>query len=271
MFDYPFGHSKEEFKRLKNQHVFWSSRVQDHWEAARLTKEDIVLDAGCGPGFATIDFAKNTTHVYAADNDQASLDFVERTAIKLGLKNITAFQASDILDTKPVFLQDLLPTVVYLRWVLMYLGVERTKRALNELTAHVQKGTRLLIQDYLNYRSARLFPRSKAMDKAVQGFYQSMVESGCDPDIGFSLPGILNDIGFEIVWSRVVPILAISGSNEWEWPDEFFRLHTEKLKEEGHLSRGTYRQAMEDWDRASHDQSSSFYAWPTLQLVAYKR
>ncbi len=217
-----------------------------------------MLDAGCGPGFVSTDLAEQGVHVLASDGDQKSLDVLDARRQERGLSNIRAYPACDVLEL-PEFEPN--PTVAYMRWLLCYLGVEKTETLFRNLSRY--PGIRLLIHDFINYRSARLVPSSEAVQLVIGGFYREMK----DADIGFALPAILERCGFKITWKRIVTLAAAPNDLEWSWPDEFFRLHIPRLKNSEPFSEAFFR----DWNLAAENPGAFFCAWPVLQLVAVKR
>jgi SAM-dependent methyltransferase len=254
MMGYRYGYDEKEFERLQEQHRVWLPLTREHWQAGNVRSGDVVLDLGCGPGFASIELAKQGIRVLASDRDQKSLDALAARCTEHGITNIHLIPACDALDLPPL---EETPTVAYMRWFLCYLGAPKTETLVHRLS--LDPGSRLLVHDFINYRSARLEPASDAIQSVIETFYRGMK----DADIGFALPAILERCGFTVTWKRVVPLAITPRDPEWSWPDQFFRLHAPEVRN----SEAFFR----DWDLATKDADTLFYSWPVLQLVAVKR
>lgn len=257
MTDYIYGYDLSEFRRLEQQHRIWLPRIRKHWHAGAVRAEDVVLDLGCGPGFASTELAEQDVRVLAADRDQSSLDVLAARCREKGITGIHIYPACDVMEL-PRF--EVKPTAVYMRWLLCYLGASRTEELFRRPTfAGLDAGSRLLIHDFINYRSARLEPFSEAVQSVVEIYFQRIE----DADIGFVLPAILERCGFEVTWKRVVAMAIAPGDPEWPWPDEFFRLHVPLLE--------TVDAFFRDWNTAAENPGTLFYSWPVLQIVAVKK
>jgi ubiquinone/menaquinone biosynthesis C-methylase UbiE len=254
MTDYIYGYDLREFRRLEQQHRVWLPHTREHWQAGHVRAEDVVLDLGCGPGFASTELAEQDIRVLAADRDQSSLDVLAARCKEKAITGIHIYPACDVMELPRL---ELTPTAVYMRWLLCYLGASRTEALFNKLA--LKAGSRLLIHDFINYRSARLEPFSDAVQYVVETYFQRIK----DADIGFSLPAILERCGFEVTWKRVVAMAIAPSDPEWSWPDQFFRLHVPSLENADAFFR--------DWNKAAQNPGTLFYGWPVLQIVAVKK
>jgi hypothetical protein len=196
--------------------------------------------------------SRPAARVIALDRDPVSLSALRSR----GLKNIEVLPPIHFPDL-PEFSPR--PTVAYMRWLLCYLGAADTEALFRTLFDRLLPGGRLLIHDYINYRSARLEPPSKVVHDVIDAFYGEIKE------IGFSLPAILVRCGFQISWKRVVPMAITPADEAWSWPDQFFRLYVPQ-----HIPPELAKLFMEEWEVASKDPTTVFYSWPVIQIVAEK-
>src|SRR5215472_16066546 len=56
--DYVLGADEEEIECLGLQHASWRAHALAAWRTAGLGPRQIVLDVGCGPGYAAIELAR---------------------------------------------------------------------------------------------------------------------------------------------------------------------------------------------------------------------
>lgn len=78
--------SKEMAPRMQKSHY-----VEDFISRMNISKEDTVLDIGCGPGTLAIPLAKKVKHVIAIDFSSQMLEELEAYAVREGVKNITTY------------------------------------------------------------------------------------------------------------------------------------------------------------------------------------
>lgn len=256
MNDYIYGYDPREFRRLEQQHQVWLSRTHEHLIAADFRAGDVVLDLGCGPGFVSMQLASMGAHVLALDHDATSLNALAARCQEQGISGVRTYPPCDALDL-PEF--DVRPTMAYMRWLLCYLGTEKVEALLRKLP--LEAGGRLVVHDYINYRSAWREPGSDIVQAVIARFSHGFP----DGDIGFVLPAILGRCGFKITWKRVVALVIAPDDSEWVWPDQFFELHVpDKMPE----MAGAF---LRDWRDAAKSPGTLFYSWPVLQLVAVKK
>ena len=254
MSDYVYGYDPQEFRRLQEQHQVWWSRTREHLDAADFRAGDLVLDLGCGPGFVSTDLASMGAHVLACDQDLTSLHALEERCKEQAIAGVRVYPPC-VAPELPTF--DVTPTMVYMRWFLCYLGAAKTEALVRKLP--LEAGGRLLVHDYINYRSARREPPSDVIRSVIDTFAGTFFG-----DIGFALPSILERCGFQITWKRVVALAIAPNDPEWVWPDHFFELHVpSKIP----LLADAF---LQDWRAGAQDPGTLFYSWPVLQLVAVK-
>ena len=103
--DYLLGTHDEELERLGLQHRVWRPRVLDAWRRAGITTGMRIVDAGAGPGWATIDLAEIVGpdgRVHALERSQRFLAALEEAADLRGLNNIEAHELDLTTDPLPV-------------------------------------------------------------------------------------------------------------------------------------------------------------------------
>src|SRR5258707_14236582 len=96
--NYFVGVSERELDRLQEQHRAWLADTRRLWTEAGLTSRMKVLDLGSGPGFTTIDLAKDMSPsgaVVGLDKASTYLRHLEMRASDEGLSNVST-ECTDI-------------------------------------------------------------------------------------------------------------------------------------------------------------------------------
>ena len=107
--EYVLGTHDEEITRLGLQHRVWRPRALDAWIRAGFTTGQTLVDAGCGPGYATIDLAAITGpsgRVVAIDKSPRFLDALRSNAVRRNLTNIDIVKAGLDDDAPPAVQAD---------------------------------------------------------------------------------------------------------------------------------------------------------------------
>ena len=76
-------------ERLKLQHKLIKHHTRTHLEMAKISKDHIVYDVGCGPGVVTEELALRAKYVYAVDSSEDQLLLAKERIKKAGLDNVT--------------------------------------------------------------------------------------------------------------------------------------------------------------------------------------
>ncbi len=130
----------------------WRASVLDFWRSAGLTEGMTVVDAGAGPGYATMDPAEivgPTGKVIAVERSRRFLDALERQASARGLTNIQTIEA-DVLDFDWT---SLAADRLWCRWVLAF--VTDPRKAVLGMARAIRPGGALMIHEYYDYASWR--------------------------------------------------------------------------------------------------------------------
>lgn len=232
--DYVLGTSDEEIARLGLQHRVWRPRMLDAWRRAGFTVGQTILDAGCGPGYATLDLADIVGpggQVVAVDRSRRFLDALSIAASARGVSNVRVHELDLDEEGIPVAAAD----GAWCRWVLAFVNKPRT--ALARIAGTVRSGGAIVLHEYFDYATWRLAPRSELIEEFVAAVIRSWRERGGDPDIALEIPGWLEELGFDV--RALTPIVdVVRPSNYvWQWPATFLETNLERLVDLGHLTR----------------------------------
>lgn len=264
---YVIGTHDAEIARLGVQHRVWRSSVLDFWNVCGIAPGQTIIDAGAGPGYASIDLAEiagPAGKVIALERSRRFLDALGQMAKARGLANIEATE-TDLLDYRwPHAAADR----IWCRWVLTF--VSDPGRVLSGMIAALKPGGRLLIQEYYDYASWRLAPYSPEFEAYVRKIIARWRASGGEPDIGLALPKLLPDAGFIVESVRPVVFTAHTNDFNARWPMDFARQYVPTLVETGDMAKSEAAALETVLDRYDADPDALVITPGLLQIVARK-
>ena len=263
--DYVLGTHDEEVERLGLQHQVWRARTLDAWRSAGFTRGQTILDVGCGPGWAAMDLAGivgRNGRVIAFDRSQRFLDVLRERRDTANARQIEIVE----LDLDGGALPDANADGAWLRWVLAF--VRDPRALLSKVARALRPGGTVVIHEYFDYATWRVVPRSEAFESFVSTVMRSWRDAGGEPDIGLSLPGWLNDLGFDVRLSPIVELFR-PGDFGWQWPDAFVRVGASRLVDLGYMDRGDAERVLADVESAERERGF-FIAPSVLEVIATK-
>lgn len=232
--DYYLGTHDVEVRRLGVQHRVWRPAVLDVWRRAGLTVGSRVIDAGAGPGYASIDLGEiveDSGRVFALERSDRFLDALRDAAAARKLSNIETYALDLVTDPLPVRDVD----AVWIRWVFAF--VSDPIGVLNKLAGSLRKGGVLVVHEYMDWGSMNWTPRSPTLSGFIDVALREWRASGGEPDIAAQLLPRLHDAGLRLREARPI-IFAIKPDNYvWRWPATFIPNHARSLAERGAVSR----------------------------------
>ena len=262
---YVIGTHDAEIERLGVQHRVWRSSVLDLWRSAGLTEGMTVVDAGAGPGHATLDLAEivgPTGCVIAIERSRRFLDALERRAAARGLTNIRTIEA-DVLDFDWPSLQ---ADRLWCRWVLAF--VSDPRKAAHGMARAIRPGGALMMHEYYDYAAWRLAPYSKIFEDYVARIIASWRATGGEPDIALALPALLHEAGLAVTSVRPQVFAAQMTDFASRWPMGFAREFLPTLVENGTITPDDAQRIAADLDRAEADPTTIVITPGVLQIVA---
>ncbi len=280
--EYVLGTNESELHRLGFQHRLWSVPAHQLWERAQITPGKKVLDVGCGPGFASLDMAQivsdaNTTGqalggVVGVDESPSYIGFARDQATQRKLKNAQFFEG-DVTEIDKVLeaqgIEEGTFDLAYVRWVMCFVpDPEATIRAITKM---LKPGGRLMIQDYFNYGSMSIAPRSDVFEEVIDAIKRSWNEHGGDSDIMGRLPSIAINEGMRVDHLARVEIgTAQPGSTMWSWPATFWPVFIPRLEELGYITAQKHAQFLQVWEQWSNDPGAFMHLPPVYEMIATK-
>ncbi len=265
--DYVLGTRDEELARLGFQHRVWAAQAHALWERAGFAPGSTILDAGCGPGFATIELARlvgAAGRIIAADASEKFLDHLRR---QLAAGQITNVQPT-LVDVEKLDLPAGSLDGAYARWLLCF--VRDPQAVVAAVARALRPGGVFAVQDYFNYGTMTLAPRSALCSRVVEAVCESWRQRGGDPDIVARLPKMMAACGLQV--REIQPVLRVArpGSVLWDWPGSFVRIFVPTLVELGLLTRDEQTEFAAEWEQRSRDPHSFFFCPPAFDVIAVK-
>lgn len=263
--DYVIGTHDEEIERLGVQHRVWRPRVLECWREAGITKGSRVADVGAGPGYATIDLAEIVGaggEVVAVERSARFLRHASEVCRARGLRNVR-FREIDLMDG-PLGASDL--DAAWCRWVACFVTSPAT--LVSNIAASLREGGVAIFHEYVDYKTWRLAPRRHAFESFVNEVMASWRETGGEPDIAASLPGLLRDAGLRV--RRASPIVyAIKPADYfWQWPSSFVESFLPRLLELGRVDASWVEDVRREFQAAEADPSTIMLTPMVLEIVA---
>ena len=266
--DYVLGTHDEEIERLGVQHQVWRPRVRDAWRRAGFASGQVLLDVGCGPGFASLDLAGVVGpegRVIAVDRSRRFLDALEAACRRRGLHHVTTRE----LDLDGGELPARNAAGAWCRWVLAF--VQRPRDLLARIHDALAPGGVLVAHEYFDYSTWRLAPRSDEFEAFVRVVMESWRASGGEPDIALDLPRWLAELGFRIVELHPIIDVVPPASPIWTWPKSFVEVGLRRLVDLGALSPAR-AEAMRGAFAAAEAEPHTLMITPgVLEVIAIRR
>ena len=230
---YVLGTGDEELARLGLQHRAWRARALAAWRAAEIGPGQTVLDVGSGPGYASLDLAEMvgpSGRVVAIDKSERFLGALEAMRRERGLNNITPHKADLDGGEFPAVAADR----AWCRWVLSF--TNKPRDVLARLAASLRPEGVVILHEYFDYSTWRAAPRCLELEEFVSAVMASWRASGGEPDIALSLPGWLEELGFELRCVRPIVDIVQPGHMTWAWLRAFVEVGRQRLVDLGYLS-----------------------------------
>jgi ubiquinone/menaquinone biosynthesis C-methylase UbiE len=275
--EYVLGTDAFETSRLGLQHRLWSAAAHALWERAGVRPGSVVLDLGCGPGYAAFDLAmivgatnpgQPQGRVIALDESERFLRQLSQAAKARDKSNIDVVLCDAAALERERVLPDGAVDFVYARWVFCFLkDPEAVVRGLARL---LKPGGAIVVQDYFNYASMTLAPRRPIYDAVVAATAESWRSHGGNPDVAGHLPGMMARHGLRLDHLHVHQRIARPGSTLWAWPDSWWKSYVPKLVSMGFLTQSQASEFFAVWAEASNDPSTFAVVPPVFDLIAVK-
>ena len=266
--DYFIGVNSSEIDRLREQHEAWRPETDLLWKDAAFDACASIVDLGCGPGFTTLDLARQlrpSGEVCAVDKAASYLDYLAAQAAALGIVNVSTLNADLTRRGSIPRLFD----GAFCRWFLAFLR-DDLDEVIRNVRESLRPGGTFAAMEYLTLQTLTCSPPSAAFDAHTRAWIDFYARHGGDTSVGESLPQRLTAAGFEVRCVRRVGGVADPGHRWWAWWGRLIRDFGPQFVENGLLSAGEWQALQHDWAALS-DQPGAVMHTPTLLQVVAER
>jgi SAM-dependent methyltransferase len=263
--DYVLGTHREELERLGLQHAAWRATVLDCWRQAGIGSGWHVLDAGAGPGYASVDLAEvvgPAGQVTAVERSRRFVEAARATCKARGLEQVHVHELDLMSDPLPAAGLD----ASWCRWVASF--VASPAALVEKIATAIRPGGVAIFHEYADYGTWRLAPRSALVEEFVGHVMASWREAGGEPDVALALPSLLSAAGFRIRHAVPKIFCARPGEPFWEWPASFLGVNLSRLVELGRVSEGWAASVRRELDEREADGRTWMLTPLVLEIVA---
>ncbi len=264
---YILGTDQRELDRLRTQHQVWVSRMLSLCERAEIHAGHVVLDLGCGPGYASMDLARvvgQTGRVIARDQSRPFLAFLNAESKRRGLDNIEISHG----PAEDIALGPGSIDACYARWLFCWL--DDAQAMLQRVADALKPGGVVLMQEYLDWATMSILPDSDIFNRMVDACMNAWRVGGVTINITRHLPEMANAAGLKIEHFQPQERLGRIGSLEWQWMDGFYASYLPRLVERGLFDPVDHEAFQAEWRSRTKD-GRSFVCTPMMADVILRK
>lgn len=269
--EYVLGTRREEGDRLFRQHELWRPHTQQLWNDAGFSRDQRILDIGCGPGAAAVDLARLVGaegFIAGVERDAA---YVERARVELAAFAHAVHSMDLMVEPLPQSLHGHFDRT-WSRWVAMF--TPQPERVVQVAWDALVPGGVALFHEYVNYESYSLYPRDRGVGVSafVAAVIRATTDAGGNVNTGALLPTLMAARGWEIVWTRPMAFCLQPTDPMWEWPASFVRTFAPQLASQGRLEASLAALAVREVDEAASGRvPGAFFVPPTSIVIAARK
>lgn len=262
---YYLGTDAVEAWRLGVQHRVWRPHVLDVWGRAGVTDGSVVVDAGSGPGHATLDLAEIVGpggRVHALDRSDNFKAAIDAAAEARGLDNISFHSLDLATDDIPVSGADAL----FIRWVFIF--IKEPIAVLKKLAGALKPGGRFICHDYYDWGSMAWTPHRPKLSEFVETAIADWRATAGEIDVAKKLLPALPEAGLRLVEARPIVFAATPKDFVWQWPKTFIPPHARRLAERGVVTSQWADEVAREWAVAEADPRTLMTTPVLMEIVA---
>lgn len=265
--NYYLGTHDAEIRRLGLQHRVWRPHVLDAWRRAGITTGSRVIDAGAGPGYASLDLAEIVEEpgkVVALERSDRFLKSLKSAAKARGLENIDP-QSCDLV-TNDITVSNV--DAVWIRWVFAFLSDPIA--VLEKLSNAIRPGGVFVIHEYMDWGTLNWTPGHPALSDFVDVTIREWRASGGEPDIAVQLLPMLSKVGLRLKETRPIIHSVRPNNYVWRWPATFIPNHARDLAKSGVVSEAWADDVIEALENAEANGETVMTTPLVMEIIAEK-
>ena len=261
---YVLGNLSNEIERLGFQHELLGEGFRALWSRGGIGAGTQVLDAGCGPGYASLELAQivgDTGQVIALDFTSDYLKHLRTQIAANSLHNIMVVES----DLHRLPLPDACCDAIFVKFVLLF--ISDLDVVLREFYRVLRPGGRLLICDYC--ASGYFSPPETSLNELFD-FFRQHYKGGADIEVARVLPRELLAQNFQL--TSIVPEAQVGrmGDRVWQWTKLFIEATLDRFAQDGDIPQAKVDNYRQELTKLAHDPTVFYVAPLILQLVANK-
>ena len=265
--EYILGVDPVELQRLWTQHEVWAEDMRRLVRRAGLGPGMRVLDLGSGPGATSFELASIVEphgHVIACDESPECIQDLVKEAEKRGITCVEAH----VRRAEDLGIESASLDAVYGRWILSWLP--DVPLVFDQVSRALRPGGAYILQEYVDWRSMRLLPRSRAFGIAIDACMASWSRSEGTIDIAEKVPDLAREAGLEVESFTINARTGRPGSPVWGWLGDFLTSYLGRLVRHGHFARDDYESFLVEWKERSLRPESVLIAPVVADVVLRK-
>jgi len=262
---YYLGTHDVEAWRLGVQHRVWRARTLDVFRRAGITDGSTVIDAGSGPGHASLDLAEIVGprgQVHALDRSDNFRSAIEEGARVRGLNNVTLHNVDLGTDAIPVGGVD----AVFIRWVFIFMADPIA--VLKKLSGALKPGGKFICHDYFNWGTMAWTPHRPKLAEFVETAIRDWHRNAGDIDVARKILPALPDASLKLIEANPLIFTTSPADFTWQWPKTFIPPHAKRLAERGVVSLQWAEEVQKEWDEAEKDPLTIMTTPLLMEIVA---
>ena len=261
---YVLGNLANEIARLGFQHDVLGEGFRSLWLRGGITAGTQVLDAGCGPGYASLELARlvgDKGKVTAVDFTNEYLQHLHEQIAAASLNNIAVIES----DLHNIPLPAASVDVIFIKFVLLF--ISDLDAMLKEFYRVLRPCGRLLISDYAS--SGRFSPPETPLNELFD-FFRQHYKGGADIEVGRVLPKNLIAQNFQL--ASIVPEAKVGrlGDRVWQWTTLFIKSALDRIEQDGDLPKARADNYRKELAKLALDPTAFYVAPLILHMVANK-
>ena len=270
--DYVLGTEDVEVRRLGLQHRVWREAMLGGWRRAGLREGWRVLDAGAGPGYATLDLAEAVGpggSVTAVERSPRFAGVLRREVARRGLAHVEVVEGDLMNPALPDRLGPERFDLAWCRWVASF--VPDVPALARLLSGALRPRGRLVAHEYAAYGTWSFAPPRPTLRRFVAEVMESWRSEGGEPDVAGRFVGALRGEGFRVVSARPLIFAAAPGEPAWRWPAAFVATNAERLRALGRVDAGWVEEVLRELAVAEADPEARMITPLVLETILERR